>query len=205
MSLKLKYNPVGIKFILKGERDKYNLERYNKIEKPQRYCQFVKRASNGEFLSLQKGDFSCVYSEIVLGFKKPINIEIEKRLFLEDLLNILLFPANKELTINPDCIILIISPRNCADIIESYSRIYQKPFTPEINLHSGICSDITAHIIKKKDMNISFLCTGSRIYAGFDDCELVCGIPREMLFEMIQELIHIVQEREIDQQLANKI
>ena len=69
----------------------------------------------------------------------------------------------------------------------------------------GICSEVTAYVIKQQDINFSFLCSGSRIFAGFDDCELVCGIPVSMAQKITDEIVKIIQDREADMELMKQL
>ena len=101
--LKLKYAPVGVKLIFDSNQNDVNLNQFKLIDNSQRYCEYVKRASQGEFLKLRKGDFTCVIGEIMLGFKKPSNLEFEKRLNFKGLKHVLLFPMNKLKNESVDC------------------------------------------------------------------------------------------------------
>ncbi len=205
-SLDMKYNPVGVKLIFDTNENEIINDKFKIADELLRYCEFVKRASQGEFLKLKKGDFSCVTGEIMLGFKEPELIEIERRLKFKGLKNILLFPINLfNKIISVDCIILIVTPRNCMDIAEAYTKLYDKSLKIEIGTQSGICSDITAFVIKREEINFSFLCVGSRIYAGYDDSELLCGIPAKMAKELIKEIINISVERKADIELVRQL
>ncbi|MGQ4873462.1 MAG: DUF169 domain-containing protein [Promethearchaeia archaeon] len=193
---KMKYNPVGVKLIF-NEKDIDNVN-FKTPKKPERYCEFVKKAALGEFLKIKKGEFSCVTAEIMLGFKKTEHIELKMTLGMRGLKYILLFPLNKYIPDDFDSVILIVTPRNCMDLVEAYVKIYNKPLKPSFGSVFGVCSEITAYVIKRQEINFSFLCTGSRIYAGFDDCELICGVPSSMIFEIIDELELIIKDREAD-------
>ncbi len=171
-SLKLKFDPVGVKLIFESNENNINDDKFKSVSNLQRYCEYVKRASKGEFLELKRGDFYCVTGEIMLGLKEPETIEFDNRLKFRGLKSILVFPVNKLENIAVDSIILIVNPSNCMDITEAYTNIYNKPLKIEIGTQSGVCSDVTALVIKREEINFSFLCVGSRIYAGYDDCEL---------------------------------
>jgi uncharacterized protein (DUF169 family) len=201
--LGLKYAPVGVKLIFDSNQNDVNLDQFELIDKCQRYCEYVRRASQGEFLKLRKGDFTCEIGEIMLGFKKPSNLEFEKRLNFKGLKHVLLFPMNKLIIESVDCILLTVTPKNCMDIIEAYTKIFKRSLKLEIGNHSGVCSDITALVIKKEELNLSFLCPNSRIFAQFDDCELMCGIPKKMIKDLSEAIAHVIQERNYDINLEN--
>jgi len=204
-SLNLKSEPVGVKLIYgNGKRLKIN-EKFEEVNKLRRYCELVKRASKGEFFKLKKGDFSCLNAELVLGFQKPIHIEIDMRLNLENLKYILLFPINEYYMEDADSIILIVTPRNCTDILEAYAKIFNKPLTISIGATMGACGEATSYVIKNKKINFSFTCNGARIFSEFDDCELLCGIPNEQVAIFSEELEHIAEERKIDMEMVKKL
>ncbi len=204
-SLKLEYDPIGVKLLFKNEIHEKNYDKFKEVKGLQRYCEYVKRASKGEFLRLKRGDFSCVTGEIILGLKEPERIKFDSRLNFKGLENILLFPINRHDTMNVDCILLIVSPRNCMDVTEAYTKLYKKPLIIELGTHSGVCSDVTALVIKRQQINFSFLCAGSRIYADFEDDLLLCGIPGAMINELINTIEKITDEREMDIELVKQL
>jgi len=204
-ALKLKSNPIGVKLIFDHSKiDDFDYK-FRRPEKIERYCEYVKKASKGEFLKIKKGDFLCVTGEIMLGFKIAQHIELGMRLDVRGLTDILLFPINKYNLNSFDSILLIVNPRNCMDIIEAYVKLYKRPLKLTCGSITGICSEVTAHVIKREEVNFSFLCSGSRIFAEFDDCEMLCGIPAKMTNDLINEIIKISHEREADKQLMEQL
>ncbi len=204
-SLNLKYKPVGIELIYKNQEIKQLNTSFKEPKKMQRYCEFVKKAAQGEWLKLKKGVFSCVTAEILLGFKKPEYVEMPLRLNVENLEYILLFPIDNNVPNEIDSILLIINPKMCMDIIEAYNKVFNKPLNVSFGQLTGICGEVTADVIKNKDLRISFLCSGSRIFANFDDCELLCGIPREMINSLVKELEIIAKDRKADEELMKQL
>ena len=201
----LQSNPIGVKLIFNNKDPIYDNNIFKEPKKMERYCEYIKRASKGEFLKIKKGDFLCVTGEIMLGFKKPENIELNMRLDIRGLTHVLLFPINKYDIKDFDSILLIVNPRNCMDIIEAYVRVYKRPLKLTCGSITGVCSEVTAHVIKREEVNFSFLCSSSRIFAEFDDCEMLCGIPAKMTNELIDEIIRITHEREADMQLMEQL
>lgn len=204
-ALKLKSNPIGVKLVFNHTKTEDIDDIFKGSDKLERYCEYVKKASKGEYLKIKKGDFLCVTGEIMLGFKKPENIELGMRLDVRGLTDVLLFPINKYNPKGFDSILLIVTPRNCMDIIEAYVRVYKRPLKLTCGSITGVCSEVTAHVIKREEVNFSFLCSGSRIFAEFDDCEMLCGIPAKMTNELIDEIIRITHEREADMQLREQL
>lgn len=203
--LNLKSDPIGVKLIFEHNKNEDTNAKFKDSSKLERYCEYVKRASKGEFLKITKGDFLCVTGEIMLGFKKPENIELGMRLDIRGLTHVLLFPINKYVKNGFDSILLIVNPRNCMDIIEAYVKVYNRPLKITCGAITGVCSEVTAHVIKREEINFSFLCSGSRIFAEFDDCEMLCGIPAKMTEDLIKELENILKDREADMELMKQL
>jgi len=166
----------------------------------------VKKAAQEDFLKIKNTDFSCVTSEIMLGFKKPKNVKMNMRMNIRGLNSILLFPANNHIINNIKSIILIVTPNNnCMDIIEAHTWIFKKPLNITCGLYTGVCGEVTAQVIKVEKINFSFLCSGSRLLTGFNDCELFCGIPSKMIDEIFTIIQEISEERKIDMTLIEQL
>ena len=191
LALNLDSDLVGVKLIYEHNKHLNIDPSFKEANRKERYCEYVKRASQGEFLKIKKGDFSCHTADIMLGFKESENLELTMRLEVKGLKHILLFPINKALMENYDSIILILNPLDCMKIIEAYVRLYQKPLKITCGAINGVCSEVTAYVIKRNEVNFSFLCPDSRGNGVFSDCELLCGIPAKMINDLIDEIIEI--------------
>ncbi|MFX0028693.1 MAG: DUF169 domain-containing protein [Candidatus Hermodarchaeota archaeon] len=187
--LKLNSNPIGVKLIYDYHEDTVVDSIFTEANKKNKYCDFVKKASEGEFLKIQKGDFSCNTADMALGFQNFNNLELNMRLDIMGLKYILLFPINKYLVEDYDSIILILNPHNCMNIIQAYVRLYKKPLKITCGIISGVCSEVTAYVIKRNEVNFSFLCTESRKNGVYSDCEILCGIPAKKIDDLIESLI----------------
>ena len=194
-ALNLGSDLVGVKLVYEHNKNLKISPKFKEANRKERYCEYVKRASRGEFLKIKKGDFSCHTANIMLGFKESDNLELTMRLDVKGLKYILLFPINKDIIENYDSIILILNPLDCMNIIEAYVRIYQKPLKITCGVINGACSEVTAYVIKRNEVNFSFLCSDSRVKGIFSDCELLCGMPAKMTNEIIDEIIKLTLER----------
>lgn len=202
-ALNSKADTVGVKLIYEhNQKNKINPE-FKEEYKLEGYCEYVERASQGEFLKIQKGDFSCHTGNVMLGFKESNNIELTMKLESKGLKHILLFPINKNQLEDYDSVILILNPYNCMDIIQAYVRLYQKPLKITCGAINGVCSEVTAHVIKRNEVKFSFLCPNSRLNGVFSDCELLCGIPAKMADDLIDEIIRITLERKKIEEMYN--
>ncbi|MFX1388324.1 MAG: DUF169 domain-containing protein [Promethearchaeota archaeon] len=193
-TLNLDSDLIGVKLIYEHNNLKIS-PRFREADQMEKYCEYVKRASKGEFLKIKKGDFSCHTADIMLGFKESNNLELTMRLDVKGLKYILLFPINKYQLEDFDSIILILNPHDCMNIIKAYVTLYQKPLKITCGAINGVCSEVTAHVIKRNEVNFSFLCSNSRISGVFNDCELLCGIPAKMTEDLIDEIIRLTLEQ----------
>jgi uncharacterized protein (DUF169 family) len=187
-TLDLEADPIGVKLIYEHSNIQTN-PNFKEITKLGGYCEYVKLASQGEFLKIQKGDFTCHTGNIVFGFEEFNNIELTIKLKINGLNSIYLFPINKYKPKEYDSIILILNPSNCMDLIQAYVRLYKKPLKITCGAINGVCSEVTAHVIKRNEVNFSFLCPNSRRNGIFSNCELLCGIPAGMANDLIDEII----------------
>ena len=194
-ALNLNSNLIGVKLIYEYNKILTINPKFKEADQMERYCDYVKRASQGEFLKIKKGDFSCHTADIMLGFKESENLELTMRLEVKGLKYILLFPINKYLLENYDSVILILNPFDCMNIIEAYVRLYQKPLKITCGAINGVCSEVTAYVIKRNEVNFSFLCPNSRGNGVFSDCELLCGIPSRMTNDLVDEIMKVTLER----------
>ncbi|TFG23669.1 MAG: hypothetical protein EU532_13270 [Promethearchaeota archaeon] len=204
-ALKLESDIIGVKLVYEHSKDDIIYSNFKNANKMERYCEYVKRASKGEFLKIEKADFLCETGEIMLGFKNSNNIELGMRLDVRGLTHVLLFPINKYNLKNFDSILLIVTPRNCMDIVEAYVKLYKRPLKLTCGAITGICSEVTAHVIKREEINFSFLCSNSRFFAGFNDCEMLCGIPAKMTIDLIDEIVKISHERDANTELLRQL
>ncbi len=79
------------------------------------------------------------------------------------------------------------------NIVQAYVKLYHKPLKITCGAINGVCSEVTAYVIKRNEVNFSFLCPDSRLNGIFNDCEILCGIPAKLTKDMINEIIDISQ------------
>jgi uncharacterized protein (DUF169 family) len=189
--LRLKSDPIGVKLIYNFDKNLSQEPKFKEVNRLGGYCEYVKMASQGAFLKLQRGDFSCHTGNAILGFNESDNLELTMRLESKGLESILLFPINKFQPEDFDCIILVINPHVCMNLIQAYVKLYHKPLKITCGIINGVCSEVTAFVIKRDEVNFSFLCPDSRENGIFDESELLCGIPAKMTEDLIDEIISL--------------
>jgi uncharacterized protein (DUF169 family) len=195
--LSLGSDPVGIKLIYDFNTNFQDDSLFKENIGLDGYCEYVKKASQGKFLKIQKGDFTCHTGNIMLGFDDSDNLELTMKLDSKGLKYIYLFPINQYIPEEYDSIILILTPSNCMNIIQAYVRLYKKPLKITCGAINGVCSEVTAHVIKRNEVNFSFLCPNSRKNRIFGDCELLCGIPAKMANDLINEIITTTETQKL--------
>ncbi|MFW9896960.1 MAG: DUF169 domain-containing protein [Candidatus Thorarchaeota archaeon] len=192
--LELNGNPIGVKLIYDHDNTTTINSKFKHADRSKNYCEYVKRASEGEFLVINKGNLSCHTAEFISEPEDSTNIELSMKLDIKSLKRILLFPANKEIKEEYDSLMIIVNPRNCMNIVQAYVKLYQKPLKITCGAINGVCSEVTAYVIKRNDVNFSFLCPDSRLNGTYEDCELLCGIPAKMVNDLIEAILMINQE-----------
>jgi uncharacterized protein (DUF169 family) len=189
-SLNLQFNIVGLKLMFENEADVKIEKDFFEIKEKDRFSRYIKRAARGEYLKIHNKFTNCIAKKgSENGPALSDHVEMEMKLNIRGLKSILLFPINKNPEIKIDSVILIVTPLECTRIIEIYVELYKKPLNVVTGTHFGVCSEIAAFVIKREDVNLSFLCHGARRYGKFKDSELLCGIPKKMVKEMFSMLI----------------
>ncbi|MBD3216355.1 MAG: hypothetical protein GF311_27320 [Candidatus Lokiarchaeota archaeon] len=187
--LDLKYYPVGFKLIFERNYRKEIEAKFAEPAERQRFCAYIKKAGEGEALRLREVDSACIITEKQPDIPQSPQLELSIELNFRGLKYFLLFPMDLYSEEEYDGVILIINAETAMKVIEAYTELFNKPLKLICGVRSGVCSEITAYVAKREDVNFSFLCSGSRKFAGYDKCELLCGIPAKMADELIGKLI----------------
>ncbi len=152
-------------------------EGYNRVEKPGRFCEFVKRAALGESILMLSQDEECPESLIALGFEEPRFIDLQPRIKPADTKAVLIAPLEE--IENPDVILAILNPRQSMEIAAVVSGL-KAEFAGSI----AVCGEATAFPVMHKKPNLSFLCGGARMFADYKESELILGAPPEFFEEL---------------------
>ncbi|TXT63029.1 MAG: hypothetical protein BAJALOKI3v1_450028 [Promethearchaeota archaeon] len=187
--LDLKYSPVGFKLIFQRNYRKEIESKFNEPAERLRFCTYIKKAGEGKALRLREIDSSCIITEKKSDIPQSPQLELNIELNFRGLKYFLMFPMDSYSNEDYDGFIMIINPEKAMKVIEAYTELFNKPLKLICGVRSGVCSEITAYVAKREDVNFSFLCSGSRKFAGYGECELLCGIPAKMADELIGKLI----------------
>ncbi|MFO7797919.1 MAG: DUF169 domain-containing protein, partial [Promethearchaeia archaeon] len=143
----------------------------------------------GKALRLKETNSSCLMMNRKSTIPSPTKLELNIQLDFRGLKYFLLFPKDLYEEEDFDGLILVLNPKKAMKIIEAYVELFNKPLKLNCGIRSGVCSEITAYVAKRQDVNFSFLCSGAREFAGYDECELLCGIPAKMTDELLEKIV----------------
>ena len=185
---------VGVKFY-NDEIDTSNFQILRDI----RFCQAVRIARDQRVL-LDKDSIICKGARYALGFedeakeaivnviklRRGISKEIAEKL-VENIPRIKNSPY-KYIGLNvddPDILIFYINPTRFMEFIKIYQRTGN---SLEVKLSSltAMCGDVAVQTYLTKKICISFGCDDSREYGEVSDEELVVGIPKEVIEQLIR-------------------
>ena len=185
---------VGVKFY-KDEIDTSNFQ----ILRETRFCQAV-RIAREQRVFLDKHSIVCKGARYALGFEEEAKGEIVnaiklKRGLAKEIAEQLVehIPRIKDspykyigLNVDdPDILIFYITPKRFMEFLKIYQRTGN---SLEVKLSSlvAMCGDVAVQTYLTKKICISFGCDDSREYGEVDDQELVVGISKEELEQLMQ-------------------
>lgn len=215
--LELERFPVGVKiFFDKTGYDSCNIEeRSNKIT----YCNAVQLASRGKKIKVRKDHQACPNGSFALNFtdqpdpiktgkgrfKKGIyeSLEISKSVsddmvFLKKRPYGLLLMPLKYFVDEPDVVIVIGSSYPIMRLIQA--NAYKNGYTDNLKTVGlqAVCHDLTTYPYETGDINISFLCPGTRLVADWKYNEMGLAIPFNKFYDLIEGLIKTTNPFERD-------
>jgi len=205
--LDLKYEPVAVKVIKKGEPIP---EGYHEPEKNLRHCQSIMKARKGESFVIPAGKHACVVGASSLGLiptpEKVVLGEFHHNLGMFDSVEaaagmISKRPAFepesriatvvgplKDAKVEPDVVILVDRPETIYWIIPA-STYYKGG---RVNFSSAAfqatCADTTILPSLTGEINVSLGCFGCRKATDIENDEMLIGIPFNKLEEIVNAL-----------------
>jgi len=187
---------VGVKFYV-GDIDTSTFQ----LLKDVKFCQAVKCARDQQVL-LDRDSITCKGARFALGFAQEIKQDIVNAIKLkrgvsqeiaEHLVNNIPRMTNspyRYIALNvsdPDILIFYITPKRFMEFLKVYQRTGN---SLEVKLSSitAMCGDVAVQTYLTKRICISFGCDDSREYGEILDEELIIGIPKEK----IEQLMHML-------------
>ena len=215
--LDLDRKPVGIKFFFnKEELDNFHIpQRDRKVT----YCNSVQLASKGSSMKLTKENQGCPNGAMALKMKEvqePLangkgrfskniykdietskSISDEMEFLKEEPVGLVVMPLEnyKE---SPDVVIVVSKSYNIMRIIQGHG--YFNGYTNNLKTVGlqAVCHDLTTYPYNTKDINITFLCPGTRLVADWQADEIGIGIPFEKWNEIVEGIIQTTNPFERD-------
>ena len=187
---------VGVKFC-NDDIDTNDLQLLRDVK----FCQAVRLARDQHIL-LDKDSITCKGARYALGFEKETKEEIVdaikfkrgiSREIAEQLVDSIPRITNcpyRYIALNvsnPDILIFYMTPRRFMEFLKIYQRTGNS-LDVKLSSITAMCGDVTVQTILTKNICISFGCDDSREYGEVSDEELIVGISKER----IEQLMHMV-------------
>lgn len=203
--LDLNRKPVGVKFFF--DLDEFKNFPVSQRDRKLTYCNSVQLASRGHAMKLTKENQACPNGAVALKMKeipgpmasgearfskniyhdletsKSIN---EEMLFLkEEPVGVAVMPL-EDYKEKPDVVVVVSSPYNIMRMIQGHA--FFNGYTSNLRTCGlqAVCQDLTTYPYNTKDINITFLCPGTRLVANWMENEIGIGIPFEKWYEVVK-------------------
>lgn len=160
-----KYNVIGVKIFKEKVAPKPPFER---PKKRMRFCQLVREAGKGTAFVAYQEDISCPNAEVTLGFEEPIYVDVQPRIMPGETKAVMVGPA--EDVSDPDVLLMILTAKQGMDVAALLNGM-EAHFAGSL----AVCGEATARPIMEKKPNLTLLCRGSRMFAGYADSEVIFG------------------------------
>lgn len=194
--LDLQRRIVGVKLIYSKEE----FEQYGAVEvsSPISYCVAVKSATMGHSIKFTKMTSGCGGSTRALGLTEPTesfyngeegcklglytdkkiasSVSAKMKLCKAGTYGIVVKPAEL-FEEKPDVFLIISNSKNIMRIIQGYTYYFGMQDRFCMTGNQAVCVEGTAIPIITEEMNVSMFCSGTRYLAGWEDTEVVVGIP----------------------------
>jgi uncharacterized protein (DUF169 family) len=210
--LDLKYEPVAVKVIKKGELIP---EGYSEPEKNLRHCQSIMKARKGESFVIPADKHACVVGGSSLGilptpdkvasgeFHKNIGMFESTEAAAEMIAQRPAFEPGsriatvvsplKDAKVEPDVVILVDRPETIYWIIPASTYFKGGRVNFSSAAFQATCADTTILPTLTGEINLSLGCFGCRRATDIEDDELLIGIPFGKLEEIVSALEKIYE------------
>jgi uncharacterized protein (DUF169 family) len=208
--LDLSYKTIAVRLIF--DEDEYvALPVTEPLEGKINYCQMVRAAGKGNSIKATAKHFHCLAGASTIGLIEfpqylisgrgyydlkmycnfPVARDIAKHMAIckHKAYGILVEPLEKSQTL-PDVIIVVTSPYNAMRIVQGYSFEFGTNTTFQMTGNQAFCSECTAYPIEHNRINMSILCSGTRMRCGWKEDELAIGLP----FQMFEKVLNGIRE-----------
>ncbi|MDO4595358.1 MAG: DUF169 domain-containing protein [Tissierellia bacterium] len=209
--------PVGVRFL--RTKEEYDNSPARVRDSKITYCNSVHFASMGDGLKLKKEHQACPKGSFALGLTpEPEGVKngqvrynlglydtletskkmSEKTNFIkEEIYAVELMPL-EQCEKEPDVVIVVSGSYNIMRLIQGYS--YKHGYSPNISTVGlqALCRDLTAYPFNEDDINISFLCPGTRLVANWKEHELGFATSISKWYDIVEGVIKTTNPFERD-------
>lgn len=104
----------------------------------------------------------------------------------------------EQFTEDPDVVIMITRPFGAMRIIQGYSYMFGTYSAFRLAGNQAMCSELTTYPLTSGEINISMMCSGARMNAGWKKEELGIGIPFSKMDDLLNGIYQTVNQLERD-------
>lgn len=209
--------PVGVKFLLSGED--YKAFPAQELKSRMSYCTTVRRAGEGIGCKFHFGHMACSGGAVALGLEKQTEQMISgerryKQGAYQDLCmcrkvskhmtycqhsayGVAVMPLD-EFLVDPDVVVIVCEPFQAMRLVQAYA--YSNGHAENICLSGmqAICQECTSLPFENDQLNLSLMCAGTRMLAGWKNSEMALGMPYRIFVELVEGLKATVNPLERD-------
>lgn len=213
--LGLERQPVGIRFLT--NKEEYQSFAAEENSNRMSYCTGVRKATQGQKLKMRAAHQACAGGAAALGFIQQTeeNISGARRLKMScydqlgtsravsremvycahQLYGVGILPL-QDCDSEPDVVIVVCNAYNAMRLVQGHA--YHHGFAKEMKTAGlqAICHDCTSFPYEKTRLNISMLCAGTRMLAGWKADELAVGLPFSLWADMVDGVKNTVNPYE---------
>lgn len=196
---------VGVKFLYTEQE--YRRCNVKEATHQMFFCMMVKAATVGHSMKVRKEHIYCSAASEVLGFTEPPwdvrtgKQQYERNMYgteeaasdianctpylQHDVYGMCIQPL-EEFEQEPDMVLAFCSPYTTMRIVQGYSYYYGMAKQIRFAGMGGICTELMARSYGNQDINISFLCSGTRFAAEWKDEEVGVAFPYKMFLCILE-------------------
>ncbi|CDD07712.1 putative uncharacterized protein [Dorea sp. CAG:317] len=195
---------VGVKFLFSEQE--YESLHVREATHQMFFCMMIKAATMGHSMKVKKEHIYCSAASEVLGFTEPcqevrtgkqqyernmygtrdaaLDIACDTPYLSHKVYGMCIQPL-EVFEEKPDIVLAFCRPYTAMRIIQGYS--YQYGMAKQIRFAGmgGICTELMARSYKNQDMNVSFLCSGTRFAGEWKDDEVGIAFPFKMFLQVL--------------------
>ncbi|WP_300410300.1 DUF169 domain-containing protein [Lagierella sp.] len=194
--LELDRQVVGVQF--HKTKEDYDRGQGRERETMISYCSSVRDASKGKCLKLRLKNFACLAAAKAcglypvteddrngtnrVGFGAYKDLEVSKDVsedmvyIEEENYGVSIMPL-VEFETNPDVIIIVSKPFQMMRLAQGYAYSYGQLKDIKLAGMQAVCQELTSYPYIKDDVNMSMMCSGTRMLSQWNDDEMGMGIP----------------------------